>query len=140
MGYVFRSEDLRKYRPTQTPMPPGGFLNYKEAACVLGTRTEVVGGLVIHGVLSSPNKYSPGLAKLIPAWEVERFAAHYVDASILAKRAGSTTNQLRSLLGGMELPTLHIPISGKGDKIFLLHSVAAMIKISARTSCKEGQK
>ena len=52
-GYLFRSEDLRKYRPAPDIMaPPEGFLNYREAAGLLGVRTDVIRGLADRGVLT----------------------------------------------------------------------------------------
>jgi len=52
-GYLFLSKDLRKYRPvSETKVPSEGFLNYKEAASILGTKTEVIRGLVPQGVLN----------------------------------------------------------------------------------------
>lgn len=36
-GYLFLADDLRKYRPVpKVEVPPDGFLNYGEAAAVLG--------------------------------------------------------------------------------------------------------
>jgi hypothetical protein len=53
-GYLFLSEHLRKYRPvSDVKVPPEGFLNYREAASMLGTRTEVIRALVAQGVLTS---------------------------------------------------------------------------------------
>ena len=119
LDYLFRSEDLRSYRPTQAPMPPGGFLNYKEAARLLETRTEVIRGLVIHGILRSPNEYRFGLAKLVSAMDVQRFAAMYVDASCLAKSSGYTNHQLRRFLSEIKIPTLDVLIPMKGRKTFV---------------------
>ncbi|MGA9668026.1 MAG: hypothetical protein WBQ94_02395 [Terracidiphilus sp.] len=129
MGYLFRSEDLRKYRPTQAPMPPGGFLNYREAACALETRTEVIRCLVNHGILSSPNEYQPGLAKLVPARDVQHFAARYVDASILAHRFGYTNHRMHRLLSEVKLPTLDILIPGKGRKVFVPRRTLSSIPV-----------
>ena len=130
LGYLFRSEDLRNYRPTHTPMPAGGFLNYREAASMLETRTEVIRGLVIHGILSSPNEYRPGLAKLVPTRDVQHFAALYVDASILAACSGNTNHRLRGLISEIKESIIDIPIPGKGRKIFIPRNVAATIRNS----------
>jgi hypothetical protein len=130
LGYLFRSEDLRNYRPTQTPTPPGGFLNYREAACMLETRTEVIRSLVIHGILSSPNEYRPGLAKLVPTRDVQHFAARYVDASILAACSGNTNHRLRGLISEIKESIIDIPIPGKGRKMFVPRKVAATIRNS----------
>jgi len=137
-GYLFRSEDLRRYRPVQTELPPGGFLNYKEAAFSLGTRTEVIRGLVSHGVLSTPNEYQPGLAKLVPAGEVQRFAAQYMDASVLAKSSGETIHWVSRCLRQAGVPILEIVLKGKGHKIFLRKEVAKKIRI-LRRCCRSGR-
>lgn len=128
LGYLFRSEDLRNYRPTQTPMPPGGFLNYREAARMLETRTEVICGLIFHGILSSPNEYRPGLAKLVPARDVQFFAACYVDAFVLAQRSGSSNRQMIRGLRESKVSTLDVPIPGKGPKIFVPRNIAATMQ------------
>ena len=52
-GYLFRSEDLRKYRPVPgMTVHPEGFLNFGEAAAVLGVATPVIRGLVAQGILA----------------------------------------------------------------------------------------
>jgi hypothetical protein len=52
-GYLFRSEDLRKYRPvSEIKTRPEAFLNFGEAAAVLGIRSYVVRGLVEKGLLT----------------------------------------------------------------------------------------
>jgi hypothetical protein len=80
-GYLFPSDQLRKYRPVPgIPTPPEGFLNYKEAAAVLRVPTSVIRGLVAQGVLSAPAEYLRGLSKLIPAGDVQHFAEQYVRA------------------------------------------------------------
>ncbi len=119
MGYLFRSDDLRQYRPSQIDTPQGGFVSFREAATLLTTRTEVIRALVKRGLLTSPNEYRHGSAKLIPSSDIERFAALYVDASILAKLSGITKHQLRCQLRDMGLPALEIPITGKGRKLFV---------------------
>jgi hypothetical protein len=126
-GYLFRSEDLRKYRPVETAVPPGGFLNFKEAAAVLGTRTEVIRGLVAHGVLSSPNKYQPGLSKLVPAAEVKRFAELYVDAKAIANSANTPIRLLKRHLRESGVPMLEISVAEKGTKVFLRRELEATI-------------
>jgi len=128
-GYLFRSEELRRYRPVQTEMPPGGFLNYREAARVLGTGTVVVRSLVAHCVFNTPNEYRCGLAKLIPAEDVQRFAAQYVDATILAKSVGETIASVCRYLRQSGTPILDVAIPQKGHKIFLLRKIAAKVKI-----------
>ena len=133
-GYLFRSDELRRYRPVQTEMPPGGFLNYKEAARILGTRTEVIRGLVRHGVLSTPTEYHSGLAKLIPAEEVERFAAQYMDAATLAKCSRETIHWASRCFRQAKVPILEIVVPGKGHKIFLRKEITRKIQIRRRRS------
>src|SRR5215472_11136720 len=74
-GYLFLSEDLRKYRPVaDSKAPPQSFLSYGEAAALLAVRTSVIRGLVAHGSFGAPVGYRPGLSKLIPAPDVQSFA------------------------------------------------------------------
>ena len=117
-GYLFPSEDLRKYHPVQTEMPPGGFLNFKEAASALGTRNEVIRGLVSQGILSTPNEYRVGLSKLVPAGEVQHFAEEYVDASILAESSNETIHWVKRALRESGVPFLEISVPEKGTKAF----------------------
>ncbi len=77
MGYLFRSDDLRQYRPPQIdiPIPHRGFVSFREAATLLTTRAEVIRALVKRGLLTSPNDYHNGFAKLISTSDLERFSA-----------------------------------------------------------------
>ena len=134
-GYLFPSEDLRKYRPVQTEMPPEGFLNFAEAASALGTRTEVFRGLVAHGALSNQNnKYRPGLSKLVSAGEIQHFGEQYVDAHIVAERSNATIHWVKHCLRKSGVPTLEVPVPGKGWKIFLLRELAANVQIPQKCS------
>jgi hypothetical protein len=65
-GYLFAVEDLRKYRPMPDSAPHmEGFLNFREAAALLGVKSVIVRGLVEGGgsplppVIRTvtPNKY-----------------------------------------------------------------------------------
>jgi len=131
-GYLFPSEDLRKYHPVQTEMPPGGFLNFKEAATALRTRTEVIRCLVSQGILSTPNEYRFGLSKLVPAGEVQHFAEEYMDASILAERSNETIHWVKRALRESGVPILEISVPEKGQKLFLLRDIAATVHIPQR--------
>jgi len=133
-GCLFRSDDLRPYRPVQLSPPPGGFLNYKEAARVLRTRSEVIRALVLHGVFSTTGDYQTGLAKLVPAREVQRFAGQYIEATALAKRLGCTNHRLGGFPRQAQVPLLDVPINGKGSKMFVLKKVAAKIRSSSAPS------
>lgn len=121
MGYLFRSDDLRQYRPPQIdiPIPHRGFVSFREAATLLTTRTEVIRALVKRGLLTSPNNYHNGFAKLIPTCDLERFSARYIDASILAELHGITKHRLRCQLHNMKISAVEVPVPGKGCKLFV---------------------
>ena len=134
--YLFLSEDLRRYRP----MPgveklPEGFLNFREAASMLGIRSNVVRGLVAQGLLTVAAGYRNGFSKLVPANEVQRFAERYVAASVLAKRFNlngwSFARYLRQ--SGTPLLVVAIPDEGKGDALFLRKDSAALLRIPPNT-------
>jgi hypothetical protein len=132
-GYLFRSEDLRAYRPVpDTIATPGGFLNYREAASMLGTGTEVVRGLVAHQVLSSPTKFRNGFAKLIPVAEVRAFEEQYVPVKIVAKRYSLDVASLRRRLETSGTPVLSIPVPEKGRAISIDKNVAAHLNFESR--------
>jgi hypothetical protein len=131
-GYLFLSNDLRKYRPVlDVKVPPEGFLNYREAASVLGTRTEVIRGLVAQGVLSTPTEYRDGLSKLVPARDVRRFAERYVATPVLAKRLHLAHRIAASYLKKSAMRVLSIPVPEKGQALFLRREVAAQVRIPA---------
>jgi hypothetical protein len=86
-GYLFRSGDLRKYRPVpKVKARPETFLNFREAALVLGIRSNVVRCLVAQGLLTIAAGHRNGFSKLIPEKDVSRFAECYVAGAALAKR------------------------------------------------------
>lgn len=90
-GYLFLSEDLRKYRPVSgVKVPAEGFLNYREAAAVLGVKTPVIRSMVTQGILAVLAGYRPGLSKLVPAADVRCFAERYVAVTALASASVST--------------------------------------------------
>ena len=127
-GCLFRSDELRRYRPVQTEMPPGGFLNYTEAARMLGTRTVVIRGLVAHGILSIVNEYRSGFSKLVPAEEVQRFGEQYVDATVVAERSNTPIHWVKRYFVESGVPILEISVPGKGQKLFLAKEIAARIE------------
>ena len=87
-GYLFRSEDLRKYRPApDVAAPPEGFLNYREAAARLGVGTDIIRGLADQGFLTASAGFRNGFARLIPATQVRQFGERYVATSTLAELA-----------------------------------------------------
>jgi hypothetical protein len=121
-GYLFLSENLRKYRPVKdVEVPPAGFLNYREAATLLGVKTCAIRGLVAQGILSAPVEYHPGLSKLIPAADVQSFADRYVAARILAERLNLTRRTLSRYIKECGTPLLAVPIpeEGRGPALFV---------------------
>jgi hypothetical protein len=66
-------------------VPQNGFVDYREAASMLQTRTDVIRALVAEGILSAPTEYRPGVSKLVPVADIQRFA-EYVAAAVLAKQ------------------------------------------------------
>ncbi len=134
-GYLFRSEDLRRYRPPpDVTAPPEGFLNYREAAAMLGVRTDVIRGLVDQGFLTASAGFRNGFARLIPAKEVQQFAERYVSTSILARRfhlnSGSLSRHLKE--SGTSLLAIPIPATGRGHAFFLPKDVAARIQLPSQ--------
>ncbi len=81
-GYLFRSEELRKYRPVpEVKARPEAFLNFREAASVLGVKSNIVRGLVAQDLLGVAAGYRNGFAKLVPEKEVHHFAETYISTS-----------------------------------------------------------
>jgi hypothetical protein len=103
-GYLFGSEDLRKYRPV-----PGmtahreGVVTFGEVAAVLGVSTPVIRGLVAQGILHITAEYRNGFSKLLPAVDVQRFAEGYVATSVLAKPTARMLVHRSSLAGSLLL-------------------------------------
>jgi hypothetical protein len=131
IGYLFRSEDLRKYRLVpDVAAPREGFLNYREAAALLEVRTDVIRGLAAQGILTAAAGFRNGFARLIPAREVQKFAEQYVSTSILARRFDLNSGSLASYLRASDAPLLAIPLpdAGRGHACFIRKDVAADIK------------
>jgi TniQ len=134
-GYVFRAEDLRRYR--QVPgiaAPRDGFLNYRETAAVLGVRTDAIRGLADQGILSPCAHFRNGLARLIPAKEAKQFAERFVSTLELAKRLHLHSGSLLRHLKESEAPLLEIstPAPGKRHACFLPRDVAARLQFPTR--------
>jgi hypothetical protein len=141
-GYLFRSEDLRKYRPvSEIKTLPEAFFNFGEAAAMLGTRSYVVRGLVQKGFLTVAAGFRHGLSKLIPEKDVHRFAEQYVATSALARRFRLNSCSLTCHLKESGTPLLAIPIphAGKGFAFFLSKDVAAQINFQAKRKAKVGE-
>jgi hypothetical protein len=132
-GYLFVSDDLRKYRPVSAVKPhPEGFLNYGEAAAVLEVESCVIRGMVAQGILSTPAGNRLGPSKLVPAAEIQRFAEQYMSASILGKRFSINGVLLARYLKNSVTPLLAVPIPGKEREqaLFLHRDVAARLPLT----------
>jgi hypothetical protein len=138
-GYLFVSDDLRKYRPVpDVKVPPEGFLNYREAASVLGVKAPVIGGMVAQGILSAPAGYRPGASKLVPAGDVQRFAERYVAATVVAERFNLSTWSFTRYLqeSGRAALAVPIPEEGKRPAFFILNANEARLSSEALPQCK----
>jgi hypothetical protein len=139
-GYLFRSEDLRKYRPMpEVKTDPETFLNFREAAFVLGIKSNIVRGLVAQGLLGVAAGYRNGFAKLVPEEEVRRFAEGYVSTSVLARRFRLNSGSLARHLNESGTPLLAIPNpdAERGHAYFLRKDVAAQIRLPTRRKLRE---
>jgi hypothetical protein len=139
-GYLFRSEDLRKYRPVpDTTAPPDGFLNYREAAALVGIRTDVIRGLTNQGLLTASADFRNGFARLIPAKEVQQFAERYLAVSVLARRSHLDSGSLTRYLKESEIPLLAIslPDAGRGHAFFLSKDVATQLQLPSPGMLRE---
>ena len=115
-GYLFRSEDLRKYRPVPgMTVHPEGVVTFGEAAAVLGVSMPVIRGLVEQGILHITAEYRNGFSKLLPAVDVQRFAEGYVATSVLAKRFHLDSGSLARYLKESGTPLLGIPLPDPGN-------------------------
>jgi hypothetical protein len=132
-GYLFLSDDLRKYRPVSAAKPhPEGFLNYGEAAAVLEIESSIIRGMVAQGVLSACATNQPGPSKLVRAAEIQRFAAQYVSSTVLGRRFNINGALLARYLKESGTPLLAVPIPGKEREHarFLLRDVAALLPLA----------
>jgi hypothetical protein len=139
-GYLFLSEDLRKYRHVPgVTVPPEGFLNYGEAASVLGVTAPVIRGLVAEGIVHAAAEYRFGLSKLLTTADVQCFAERYVATSVLAKSSHLNNGSLVRYLKELGTPLLAVPIpdAGKEHAFFLRKEVAAQIQLPSRTLLRE---
>ena len=137
---MFRSEDLRKYRPVPgMTVHPEGVVTLGEAAEVLGVAPPVVRGLVAQGILHTTAEYRNGFSKLLPAVDVQCFAEGYVATSVLAKRFHLDSGSLARYLKESGTPLLAIPLAdfGWGHAFFLRKDVAAQIQMPSRRMLRE---
>ncbi|HVO59832.1 MAG TPA: TniQ family protein [Terriglobales bacterium] len=130
-GYLFLSEDLRKYRPVRgVQVPPEGFHNCREAAAVLGIKPRVIRGLVMQGILGAPAPYQPGLCKLVPAADIRRFSERYVAVTVLAKRLNLNGRLFARHLKESGVPLFEVPTpeGRRGPALFLPKEIAARLR------------
>ena len=139
-GYLFRADDLRKYRPVpEVKDHSETFLNFREAASLLGIKSNIVRGLVAQDLLRVAAGYRNGLAKLIPEKDVQRFAGSYVSTSVLARRFRLNSGSLARHLKESDTPLLAIPNPdvGRGPAYFLRRDVAAQIQLPSTTILRQ---
>ncbi len=138
-GYLFLSEDLRRYRAVENIVTAEGFLSYREAAAALGVKTRVIRGLVCQGILRACAGYRNGLSKLIPAADVRRFCGEHVAVTALAARLGVNGNAFTRFMrtSGLPLTAVPVPEKGRGSALFLSREVAAEMghELSGQLSC-----
>jgi hypothetical protein len=143
-GYLFRSADLRKYRPVpDVTAPLEGFLNYKEAAALLEVKTEVIRGLADQSFLTASSGYRNGFARLIAASEVQQFADRYVAVSVLSRRFHLHSGSLARYLKQSGTPLLPIPLpdAGRGHAFFLRRDIADRVQLPTRAMLRDqGQR
>jgi hypothetical protein len=113
--------------------------DFREAAFILGIKSNIVRGLVSQGLLPVAAGYRNGLAKLVPEKEARRFAESYVSTSVLAKRfrlnSGSLVRHLKE--SGTPLLAIPNPDEGRGHAYFLLKDVAAELRLPTRRMLRE---
>lgn len=139
-GSLFVAKDLRKYRPVSgVKVPPEGFVNYGEAAAVLGVKVREIRGLVAHGIINDAAEYRFGLSKLLPAADVQRFADGYVAISVLARRFHVNSRSLARYLNESGTPLLAIPLpdAGRGHAFFLRKDIATQIQSPSRRMLRD---
>jgi hypothetical protein len=139
-GYLFAAQDLRRYRPAPgVKGTPEGFLNYGEAAALLGVQLREIRGLVAAGLLHDAVDYQFGLSKLLSAADVQMFADSFVAISAIAKQSNLNTVALMRYLKESGTPLLSIPLPEKGSRHahFLRKDIAAQIQIPSRRLLRE---
>ena len=138
-GYLFRSDDLRKYRSARAVKArPKGFLNYTEAAAMLEVDVAVIRGMVIQGILSAPPEYRSGPSKLVPAAQIQRFAEQYVSTTVLLRRFNVNGSSLARYLKESGTPRLAVPLPNKRreNAFFLLRHGCGTIAIATEIKPK----
>jgi hypothetical protein len=139
-GYLFAAGELRKYRPVpDVQVPKEGFVNYREAAAILGITVRDIRGLVAYGVLNNAAEYRLGLSKLLATREVQSLAENYVALSVLARRFHLKSRSFTRDLNESGTPMLAVPLpdAGRGHAFFLSKDVAAHIQIPSSRILEE---
>jgi hypothetical protein len=119
--------------------PPEAFINYTEAAAVLGVKARDIRGLVAGGLICHAVEYQFGLSKLLSASDVQRFAESHIAISALAKQCNVNTVALVHYLMESGTPLLAIPLPDKQVRHthFLRRDIAAQIQIPDRRLLRE---
>ena len=139
-GYLFRSDDLRKYRPVPgMTVHPEGVVTLRGGGNRFGridacdSPSGQIGHSAHHGGVSER------FSKLLPAVDVQRFAEGYVATSVLAKRfhldSGSLGRYLKE--SGTQLLGIPLPDPGNYYAFFLRKDVAAQIRLPSRRMLRE---
>ena len=130
MGYLFRSDHLRLYRPVRGALPSEGFLNYAEAASNLGLDSQVVRRLVENRILRGLPGCQRHNCKLVPAGEVQRFSNQYIGVNALARHLHVTQCWLIKYLKKSGTPMLEVPVRWRATTYFLLKETAAKLQMA----------
>jgi hypothetical protein len=119
MGYLFRLDDLRVYRPvSERSHSRETFLNFREAASVLNVKSVVVRALVHHGALTVAPGHKNGFAKFIAESEVRAFAGRFRAARRGDTRA-ATVEIAEQKLAQSDVLRVQIPEAGRGFVTFV---------------------
>ena len=138
-GYLFRSDDLRKYRPVadvKYQRKASSTTGRRQPCC--GSKPAVIRGLIVQGVLTAPTDFETAFPRLIPAKEVQQFAEHYVATDPRQTPQSQQWFACRHLReSGTPLLAIPIPEPGKGHASFLQKDVAARIQLPSRKMLRE---
>ncbi|HLJ13904.1 MAG TPA: hypothetical protein VKV15_05360 [Bryobacteraceae bacterium] len=139
-GYLFAAQDLRRYRLMPgVEVTPEGYINYREAAALLGVAVREIRGLMSGGIIHDAVEYQFGLSKFVAAADLQRFAESYVAISALAKQYRLNTIALFRYLRAYGTPLLSIRLPEKGTRhaSFLSREIACQIQIPSPKALRE---
>jgi hypothetical protein len=110
LGYTFGTDDLAPFKHTWTVSVavPDGYMNYGEAADLIGTDRKVIGKLVLAGYLDAAGLHSR--SKLLHSAEVHRFAAKYVSLAAATKMLNMNARSIVSFLESSSTSFLIVPM------------------------------